>query len=115
MSKRKASYDSLVELHRNSHLSQQALVAVLTHVRDNGLPDAFSRRTQGRAHAELCNTDTPYGKISRELEIPLSTGIFKLLVGDPMPLFYETVKRCQPFRTVLREKLAASPCSLANP
>ena len=115
MSKRKASYDSLVELHCNSHLSQRALVAVLKHVRDNGLPDAFSRRTQGRAHAELCNTDTPYGKISRELEIPLSTGIFKLLVGDPMPLFYETVKRCQPFRMVLREKLAASPCSLACP
>ena len=69
MVKRKREAD-LVSLHRNSYVSQRALATVLQRVRDEGMPSAFSRRTQARALEEHTDIVTPMGNVLQTLALP---------------------------------------------
>ncbi len=102
----------LVELHRGSYVSQSALVDVLRHVRDHGLPESYSRAAQVRAHEAACTEETPYGPVVRDLRFPTRDGRgLEFGVQAPAPLLHCLVRKCTPVRDLMRETLQQHPSS----
>lgn len=111
---KRARTDRLVQLHRSSYISNNALTSVLRDIRDNGLPSAISQSAQLRAHVRHCKTDTPYGSVYNEIELPLSKGPMKVGVQMPAAMLYALVRSSLPLRLLIKEKLARHPCSLMS-
>eukprot|EP00959_Pyramimonas_sp_CCMP1952_P312731 6546327-Pyramimonas_sp.AAC.1 len=64
--------EALVEVHRGPYVSQAALSHALTHVRDNGLPDAVSRGSQYRAYEKhAVNDRSTYGLALNGMQMPV--------------------------------------------
>ena len=102
----------VVSLHRNSYVSQRALATVLQRVRDEGMPSAFSRRTQARALEEHTDIVTPMGNVLQTLALPTGED---MIFQAPMPMLWATVRRCAPFRQLLANQLRENPPSIARP
>ena len=54
---------------RDSHLSQTALRRVLEQVREEGIPDAFSQRTQSWQRSSAAGQSTPFGPLLQTLDM----------------------------------------------
>ena len=105
--------NALVHLHRGPHISQRALEATLKTVREHGLPEHSSRRSQFRARAETVLRDTPYGPVMQALHLGAESP--DIYISHPLALLYRTAKECEPFRRVLQNTLRKHPCSVSNP
>ena len=107
----------LVALHRGEYLSQRALEKVLRQIRDEGLPDAVSRRSQGRALTAFGDTPTPdgLGPVVQDIELPLTSGPFSVAVQMPMQMLSLCVLKSATFRAFMRERLRLHPSSMARP
>ena len=57
-----------------SHGSATGLEAILDLVKEEGIPDASSRRTTSRAIEADLNIDTPHGKVVQHLPLPMREG-----------------------------------------
>ena len=69
--RQKSSTERLVALHHGSYVSQNALTFVLKDIKENGLPDALSRRSQYRAYEKSnASRETPYGVVVRPFDVP---------------------------------------------
>ena len=106
----------LILMHRGSYVSQSALQGILQHVKDHGLPHAFSRFTQRRAHTALGATDTPLEAILKEVVLPLMPPHKPLTVSVqcPMAMLWALARQCQPFRSIMKATLAQHPSSMAR-
>eukprot|EP00972_Heterocapsa_arctica_P046014 6789088-Heterocapsa_arctica.AAC.1 len=56
---------------KSAHVTASGMASVLDEVRQGGLPEAFSRRTQYRARQTLATTDTAYGPLVAVVKLPL--------------------------------------------
>ena len=80
--------NALVHLHRGPIISQRALEAILQTVREHGLPEYSSRRSQFRARADAVQRDTPYGPVMKALHLgAVSPDIY---ISHPLALLYRT-------------------------
>ena len=106
-------HNALVHLHRGPHISQRALEATLKTIREHGLPEYSSRRSQFRARAETVLRDTPYGPVMQVLHLGAESP--DIYISHPLALLYRTAKECEPFQRVLQNTLRKHPCSVSNP
>ena len=60
----------LNDLKRGGHVTGRALEQVLTNVKEDGIPDHFSARTQARARKAEASRDTPYGSLVQDFVLP---------------------------------------------
>ena len=113
--KRKSNSEHLVELHRGHHVSKSALVHILDSIKENGLPSAYSRRTQARAYDDIANVETTYGKVIQEISIP-SAGGREITVGMqmPVPMLCACIQKCAGFREFFRSIYQDRPSSMAK-
>ena len=80
---------------------------MLRHVRDHGLPEAFSRQSQQRAHEAVGSEDTPYGPIVRDMELRSEDGgTLHVSIQAPAPMLHTMVRKCAQFRALMREMLS---------
>ena len=80
--------NALVHLHRGPNISQRALEATLKAIREHGLPEYSSRRSQFRARADAVQRDTPYGPVMKALHLgAVSPDIY---ISHPLALLYRT-------------------------
>ena len=112
--------EALVEVHRGPYISQTALSHVLTYIRDNGLPETISRRSQYRAYEKhVVNDHNAYGHILKGMKMPVGDDgdgrTFENWVCNPGALLYAMCKNSGPFRSVMRRQLQKHPCSLSEP
>ena len=105
--------DALVALARGAHVSQSALEEKSQHMRDQGVPSASSRRTQGRARSKCANVETPFGACVKDLELP-EVGV-QVAVQDPFAMLWQTAHKCENFRTALLEAMQKSPPTPTEP
>jgi len=106
----------LVALHRYSYVSSRALTSVLKHIRDHGLPEAVSVRSQRRAHDDIVNEKTPVGPVLRNLASPLNDGsTLQVGVQSPMAMLYVLTRKCKEFRSFMCNRLRQFPPSMVAP
>ena len=84
-----ANHQRLVFLGRDSFVSHQGMQRLLQSVKQEGVPSAFSARTQYRARKGLCSTITPYGRLVDEVNFQTGDAA-PLQVGfqNPLPMLH---------------------------
>ena len=97
-----------------SHVTMSGLACVLAEVRDIGLPNAFSRRTQARARRSGAAVPTPYGPVMQTRKLLLTNGEMDLPVQAPLPMLWAAAQR-GPFGDLLAEALVRAPATPAQP
>ena len=116
--KKRAKQDpqELIAMHHNSFLTQRAMVDVLQHVRDNGVPSAFSRTTQYRARAKACSERTPYGPLVVDFTLDMVKGEPELIaIQSPFAILWKCANACEPYAAALRTALHRYPSTVTTP
>ena len=114
MSKRSREGVVLTELGQESHVTQKGIERLLEAVQRDGLPKAYSCRSQYRARKNLAATPTPYGPLIAHWTLHLDSGKHvKVGIQDPMPILYHSMEACAGFRTLMRDAIATH--GLARP
>lgn len=86
------------EFHElSSSVSQSALRSILDKVQADGLPYAFSERTQRRQRALVAYQDTPFGPLLQ----PIDVGGQSVLIQHPVAMLWACCKADQSFATFL--------------
>jgi len=75
-------YRELASLGRASFVSKSGIENLLAEVKESGLPDAFSRRSQYRARKHVCYTQTDYGPLVVEKDVTT-------IKGHPMKMGFQ--------------------------
>ena len=104
----------LNELSRGSYVSASGKVALLTSIKDHGLPEHFSRSTLRRARHVEATQLTPYGPIVQDMELPCRGGEL-VAVQHPLAMFWAACDQSESFAYLVRDTLAHTPCSPADP
>lgn len=100
--------------HDGAHVTSSSLESLLRAARDEGVPEAFSRRTQFRARKTEAYQDTPHGTLIQALELPLSSGPFMAAATNPLAMLHKACER-EPFAELMRATLARCPPSMGAP
>ena len=101
---REAKRMKLANMGRQSYVSQQGLQKLLQEVQNEGLPDAFSTRTQRRCRKALCSKMTPYGSIVEHIEVPRTKQKpLALAVQNPCAMLWTAVRDCRVFSELAHE------------
>ena len=72
----------VADFGRKSHVSAAALSSLLAQVREEGLPDAFSRRTQYRERAAITNAQTSFGPLLQCTDVVTTHGKMKVFMQE---------------------------------
>ena len=116
MSRRKAAADHLMSLGRESYASKSAIANLLKHVRNDGLPESFSRSTQYRARKEIARAMTQYGPIIRDVPMEDSKGgEVTISMQDPFATLSYVCEHSEDYARIVESALAANECSPGNP
>jgi hypothetical protein len=116
MPKRKAAADRLMSLGRESYASKSAIANLLKHVRNDGLPESFSRSTQYRARKEIARAMTQYGPIIRDVPMKDSKGLeVTISMQDPFATLNYVCEHSEDYARIVESALAANECSPGNP
>ena len=86
----------LSDLTRGKFVTSSALNEVLTKIKENGLPDAFSRGAQYRDRKLSASYMTPYGKLIHQTTIPGSN--LQLAIQNPLAMLYHACEISSYFR-----------------
>ena len=106
----------LVSLHHGAFVTQSGMVDVLKHVRDFGMPTAFSRASQYRARASACSELTPYGAPVMDLTMQMANGeAVQIAVQSPFAMLWKCANASEQYAAALRTALHRSPCSPSKP
>ena len=103
----------LLDLGRDSHVTQRGIEKLLHAVSKGGIPEHFSRRTQYRARKTFAATRTPHGRLIETYVMPTSSGDVPVGIQSPMPIIHYSLANCTGFRTLFREAARVNP--VANP
>ena len=66
---------------RRSYASSSAIEQLLLDVKENGIPDAISRRSRHRQRKTRCSETMKYGKLIENLEVPLKPPYKNVIIG----------------------------------
>ena len=79
----------LVSMGKSSYVSQAGLEKLCTAIDEEGLPTAFSRRTQYSARKTVCATRTPYGSlVESEAVVGKNGAEIKVSFQNPLAMLY---------------------------
>ena len=95
----------LSSLHtfNRSRQSGRSLVTVLKQVRDEGLPSRISRGSFQRARKTLAKRQTPYGPLTRSLNVKLNDGSDgKIYVQDPFAMLHFCAETSSSFSRLVK-------------
>ena len=107
---------ALTALGKESYASKSAIENLLKHVRQHGVPTAFSRSTQYRARKETCATRTDYGTITQNVSLPRSKGdSIQVAMQAPLPFFAYNCERSETYARIVDDAMRAHPCTAATP
>ena len=101
-----ANHQRLVFLGRDSFVSHQGMQRLLQSVKQEGIPSAFSARTQYRARKGLCSTITPYGRLVDEVNFqtgdaePLQVGF-----QNPLPMLHYAANQSDAYCALIERTL----------
>ena len=113
----RSRYDRLaVSLGRTSFVTKRGIDALLRNVRDEGMPTAFSRRSQYRARKHVCNTNTLYGPLVESEKFNAGgKHEFDLGYQNPQAWLYYQCKRSQHFAALVVNAINTYSCSAEHP
>ena len=119
-SKRQKTHDErtiqLASLGRASFASRSAIAGLLKGVREDGLPDACSRRSQYRARKDTSHTSTPYGEIVVQVPVALEKGgSIDLGFQNPLAFFAYHCSESPHYARIVADALEKKPCTAASP
>ena len=100
----------LISLGKSSFVSKSGIEQLLSDVKKNDLPDAFSRRTQYRARKRVCQIQTPYGKLVESAE-PADRIPFQ----NPLAFLYYHYHNSPHYAQIVNTALQHFPCTPAAP
>ena len=99
-------YHELASLGRASFVSKSGIAKLLSEVKVNGLPDAFSRSSQYRARKHVCNTTTEYGKLVVELDVMKADGkLMKMGFQNPLAFMAYQCEHSVHFAEIVRRAM----------
>ena len=107
----------LAFLGRSSFATKSAIDKLLRDIDGNGLPDAFSRKSQYRERKEMCrDIMTPYGPLIEELSVPLDDGKpYEIGFQNPQAFLHYACKHSHHFASVVRGAAERYPPSVERP
>ncbi len=104
MANKRAKPTSLVEMGRKSYVSMSGLERVLREVKDNGLPECFSRSSQFRARKVRTHHMTPYGPLVDSVVLPcIKKGDETIGYQNPQAMLYQACKESESFAALVME------------
>ena len=119
-----ARYAELMSFGKSSHVSARGMAALMSQIEKEGLPESFSRSSQYRAKKSICDTDTPYGKLVKYVDVvgtfkssekvPKQTP-FTIAFQNPMAFLYVACSQSSHYSMIMRAALEANAPSPANP
>ena len=107
--KRAFNPSRLTCLGRESHASQSAIEKLLRTVREEGIPDAFSRASQYRARKKACAHETAFGRLVETMELPCTNGNIPVGIVNPRAILSIAVGQCEPFSALFARALRECP------
>lgn len=111
-----ARYSSLMCLGRDAYVSQSGMQSLMNAVKEEGLPEAYSRGTQYRARKSVCGELTPYGRLVEEVELHAAEGApVTLAIQNPLAMLYKSASSSSGFSELLLKALAVHPSTPASP
>ena len=101
-----------LDLGHASHISARALQAVLSQVRDEGVPDHFSAAHQRREkQRSLQGGETLLGPIIRDIEMPnVAGGTSKVAIAHPLALLQKSSNSDAGFASFVRRVMHHCGC-----
>ena len=97
----------LNDLGRNSHVTQRGIAKLLTAVKRDEIPEAFSERTQYRDRKRFAMTKTPHGKLVEREVLHLTDGAQETIgIQSPLAFFYQSLVDCAGFRLMVQRAIA---------
>ena len=104
---RKRTGAHLNDLGRDSHVTQRGIAKLLTAVKRDGIPEAFSERTQYRDRKRFANIKTPHGKLVEREVLHLADGTQETIgIQNPIAFFYQSLVDCDGFRAMVQRSIA---------
>ena len=108
----------LARMAKDSHVTGAALEQLMREIRDEGLPEVFSRASQQRARADIVKAPTPYGCILQETRVRLALpagATADVPYQAPLAMLYTAAATSAPFADLLRRTRARSPPTHVTP
>ena len=101
-----------INLGREAFVTKSGIQSLLRNVRDEGLPEAFSRRSQYRARKAIAGTQTIYGPLIENETIQLTKNR-ELALGyqNPQAWLYYQAKHSEHFAKVVEEAWQLYPAT----
>ena len=97
----------LNDLGRDSHVTQRGIAKLLTAVKRDGIPEAFSERTQYRDRKRFANKKTPFGKLVEHETLHLTGGKQETIgIQNPLAFFHQSLLDCAGFRLMVERAIA---------
>ena len=97
----------LNDLGRDSHVTQRGIAKLLTAVKRDGIPEAFSERTQYRDRKRFAMTNTPHGKLVERVVLCLTDGAQETIeIQNPLAFIYQSLVDCAGFRLMVQRAIA---------
>ena len=116
MSKKRPREDLLLSLGKSSFVSKSGIEKLLNEVKDEGLPETFSRTSHYRARKSVCARDTIHGKLLDYKHVELTNGEeWDIAMLNPFALFNEQCRTSAHFCKIVSEALDRYPCSPSRP
>ena len=110
-------YRQLTRLGQESYASKSAIESLRKSIKKDGVPEAFSRRTQYRARKATVSEDHGgYGPLVEEVALETHDGeTLKVGFQNPQAMLYRNCGQSVHDSKVVKEALAKYPCSAATP
>ena len=105
----------LTSLGRSSFVSKSGIEKLLASVKEDGLPDTYSRKSQYEARKHLCRTQTPYGKLVEELPLEFDGKPHSMPFQNPLAFLWYHYHNSPHYASVVCNALQHFPCTPANP
>ncbi len=106
----------LMSLGRASFVSKSGIAKLLKDVEDNGIPDTYDRSAQYRARKDICNTETPYGRLVENVVCQGTNGKdFPIPFQNPLAFIAYHAENSPHYAEILERALAKKPCTPSTP
>ena len=105
-----------MSLGRASFVSKSGIASLLKTIEKEGLPATFDRSAQFRARKQVCQTQTPYGKLVDTMPVKFTKGKDGVIAfQNPLAYLYYNCQKSPHFAEIVRAALERHPCGPASP
>ena len=99
-------------LARSTYVSHSGIENILKQLAEEGSPPSSSRRQLFRARKLLMNRASPYGPLTKLVELSLQRGgTTTIACQNPFAMLHYAAHHSEQYAALLRATLASNPCS----